>query len=247
MTAPPDGRILGAYRLLEQVGRGGMGLVYRAEHLRLRREAAVKVLPVDLAREAEFLKRFEREAASAAALQHPNILAVWDYGEQDDTPYLVMPYIAGGTLKDRLRRGSLPAEEIIGYLRQMADALDYAHERGIIHRDVKPANMLVDQRGQLYLADFGIARALEGSEGLTRAGAGIGTPEYMAPEQAQGRADARSDLYALGVIPYQMLAGRVPFTGASGIEVLMKHLREPPPPLPLRDAAPAPPQVGGVL
>jgi hypothetical protein len=235
----PQGTILGSYRLLERVGQGGMGIVYRAQHLRLGSEAAVKVLPVNLAGEPEFLRRFEREAASAAALQHPNILAVWDYGEQDGTPYFVMPHIAGGTLKDQLARGPLPWQDVVKYLRQMADALDYAHERGIIHRDVKPANMLVDQRGQLYLADFGIARALEGSEGLTRAGAGIGTPEYMAPEQAQGRADARSDLYALGVTVYQMLAGRVPYSGNSTVEVLMKHLQHPLPLEPLRSVQPS--------
>ena len=123
----------------------------------------------------------------------------------------------------------------------MADALDYAHERGIIHRDVKPANMLLDERNRLYLSDFGIAKALEGSEGLTKTGMGVGTPEYMAPEQAQGRADSRSDLYALGIVLYQMLTGRVPYSGNSTVEVLMKHLQEPLPLLPLRNAAPSVP------
>ncbi len=233
----PENRILGSYRLIERIGKGGMGEVYRGEHLKLGREAAVKVLPSNLVNEADFLKRFEREASSAAKLEHPNILPVYEYGEQP-TPYLVMPYVKGGTLKEKMSAGKLSQQEIINYLRQMADALDYAHSEGIIHRDVKPANRLLDDRGRLYLGDFGIAKALEGAEGLTRTGVGVGTPEYMAPEQAQGRADSRSDLYALGIILYQMLTGRVPFSGNSTVEVLMKHLQDPLPMLPLRSANP---------
>lgn len=233
----PAGQVLGAYRLVQRIGRGGMGEVWLGRHLKLGREAAIKVLPASLAGEADFLKRFQREAASAASLEHPNILPVWDYGEQEHTPYLVMPYVSGGTLKDRLSGSGISRTEFLHFFKQMAEALDYAHERGLIHRDVKPANMLIDERDRLYLADFGIAKALEGSEGLTRTGVGVGTPEYMAPEQAQGHADTRSDLYALGIIAYQLLAGRVPYSGNSTVEVLMKHLQEPVPLRPLREPA----------
>lgn len=237
MSDAPE-RILGSYRLAERIGKGGMGEVYRAQHLKLGREAAIKILPVNLASEEDFLKRFEREAASAASLEHPNILAVWEYGEDNGSPYLVMPFIRNGTLKERLGATPIGQQQIIQYLTQMADALDYAHERGIVHRDVKPANMLVDGRGRLFLSDFGIAKVLEGSEGLTKTGVGVGTPEYMAPEQAQGRADSRSDLYALGVILYQMLAGQAPYKGSSAVEVLMKHMQEPLPVVPLRSVQP---------
>ena len=244
----PREQQLGAYRVLERIGRGGMGVVYRAQHLRLGREAAIKVLPVTLADEADYLRRFEREAASVASLDHPNILPVWEYGEQDGAPYLVMPFVRGGSLKERLERGPLPREELLHYLAQMAEALDFAHEQGLVHRDVKPANMLLDGRGRLYLADFGIAKALDGSAGLTATGVGVGTPEYMAPEQAQGRADARSDLYALGVVLYQMLSGRVPYSGTSAIEVLMQHVQAPLPLEPLRGVTPPlPPGIAEVM
>ncbi len=237
--AASEGRILGSYRLIERVGRGGMGEVYRAEHLKLGREDAIKLLPANLVGEEDFLKRFEREASSAANLRHPNILPVYEYGEQDDVPYLVMPYIKGGTLKDRLERGDVTPGQIARYLTQVAEALDFAHAKGIIHRDVKPANILIDEHDQAYLADFGIAKALEGTESLTRTGMGVGTPEFMAPEQAQGRADPRSDLYALGVMCYQLIIGRVPYSGQSTVDILMKHLQEPIPLEPLRGMNPA--------
>jgi len=223
----PAGRTLGNYRLLERIGKGGMGEVYRAQHIKLGREAAVKILPPALAAEADFLKRFEREAASAAALNHPNILQVYDYGEQDGTPYLVMPYISGGTLKERLVGGTITPAQFARALTEVAGALDYAHRQGIVHRDVKPANVLIDDYERAYLADFGIAKALAGGEALTQTGLGVGTPEYMAPEQAQGRAEPRSDLYALGIMLFQLLTGNVPYTGASTVEVLLKHLQEP--------------------
>ncbi|MFN8515817.1 MAG: serine/threonine-protein kinase [Chloroflexia bacterium] len=243
----PQGRTLGAYQLKERIGRGGMGEVYRAEHLKLGREAAIKILPANLVGESDFLRRFEREASSAAALTHPNILAIYDYGEQDGTPYLVMPYIKGGTLKDRLEQGDVTPAQIVRYLTQIAEALDFAHSKGIIHRDVKPANVLIDEHDQAYLADFGIAKALEGNDNLTRTGMGVGTPEYMAPEQAQGRADARSDLYALGIMVYQLLIGHVPYSGNSTVEVLMQHLQQPIPLEPLRGVSPGAAQVFGPI
>jgi eukaryotic-like serine/threonine-protein kinase len=243
----PEGRILGAYQLKGRIGRGGMGEVYRAEHLRLGREAAIKILPANLVGESDFLRRFEREAASAAALNHPNILAIYDYGEQDGTPYLVMPYIKGGTLKDRLERGDVTPAQIARYLTQIAEALDFAHGKGIIHRDVKPANVLIDEHDQAYLADFGIAKALEGTENLTRTGMGVGTPEYMAPEQARGQADPRSDLYALGIMVYQLIVGTVPYSGNSTVEVLMQHLQQPIPLEPLRNMNPGAAQVFGPI
>ena len=247
-AGPGAGQTLGSYRLLERVGEGGMGLVYRAEHLKLGREAAVKVLPVNLSGESEARQRFEREAALAASLQHPHILPLWEYGEQEDMPYLVMPYVRGGTLQERLERGPLPRQESVACLGQLASALDYAHQRGVIHRDVKPANVLVDEQGRYYLADFGIARALAGMVRLTRNGVGVGTPEYMAPAQAQGKAGPRSDLYAMGVMLYQLLTGQVPYTGGSYAEILMKHMQEPLPLEPLRQATPPlPAAVEGVL
>mgnify|MGYP000105992738 CR=1 FL=1 len=233
----PDlsGQTFGSYRLEGILGRGGMGEVYRARHLRLAgRLAAVKVLPASFAAEPDFLRRFEQEANSAAALDHPAILPVWDYGEQDGQPYLAMPLVGGGSLKELLeRRGPLSPAEAESFLTPIADALDYAHARGIIHRDVKPANILLRDDGRPQLADFGIAKAIEAgqSPGLTRAGAGIGTPEYMAPEQIEGRAGRKSDLYALGMTLYQMLSGRVPYDGATPYEIAMKQLSMPLPPI----------------
>jgi serine/threonine protein kinase len=227
-----QGKMLGGYRLLERIGRGGMGDVYRAQHLRLGREAAIKVLHTHLASDPDFLRRFEREAASVARLDHPSILPIWEFGEQDGSPYLVMPLMRGGNLADRLRREALTPDEIVSYLRDLASALDYAHRQGLIHRDVKPANMLLtDQRGRAMLADFGIAKVFGAGESLTRTGVGLGTAEYMAPEQFQGQADQRSDLYALGVVLYQMLTGRVPFAGTTPYEVITKHLQERLPPV----------------
>ena len=230
-----SGQTFGSYRLEGLLGRGGMGEVYTARHLRLTgRLAAVKVLPASLATEPDFLRRFEQEANSAASLDHPNILPVWDYGEQDGTPYLAMPLVTSGSLKELLeRRGSLSPDEAERYLTPIAEALDYAHSRGLLHRDVKPANILLRDDGRPQLADFGIAKAIEAGQtgGLTNAGGGIGTPEYMAPEQIEGRAEKRSDFYSLGVALYQMLSGRVPYDGATPYEIALKQLSTPLPPI----------------
>ena len=230
-----SGQTFGSYRLEGLLGRGGMGEVYSARHLRLTgRLAAVKVLPASLATEPDFLRRFEQEANLAASLDHPNILPVWDYGEQDGTPYLAMPLVTNGSLKDLLEReGPLSPDEAEHYLTPIAEALDYAHSRGLLHRDVKPANILLRDDGRPQLADFGIAKAIEAGQtgGLTHAGGGIGTPEYMAPEQIEGRAEKRSDFYSLGVALYQMLSGRVPYDGATPYEIALKQLSNPLPPI----------------
>jgi serine/threonine protein kinase len=230
-----SGQTFGSYRLEGLLGRGGMGEVYRAQHLRLTgRLAAVKILPASFASDPDFLRRFDQEANSAASLDHPNILPVWDYGEQDGTPYLAMPLVPAGSLKELLeRRGPISPTEAERYLAPIAEALDYAHSRGILHRDVKPANILLREDGRPQLADFGIAKAIEAgqTQGLTQAGRGIGTPEYMAPEQIEGRAEPRSDIYGLGIVLYQMLSGQLPYDGSTPYEVALKQISNPLPSL----------------
>src|SRR5579884_514856 len=234
-----DGQSLGRYRLVRRIGRGGMGDVWLAEDPRLKRLVAIKILPVQQQEDEEFLRRFEVEARAAATLNHPHILPVHDYNKQllsDDTllTYIVMPFISGGSLADRIayfRRSNsyLPTQEAFPLLKQAAEAIDYAHKMHIIHRDIKPANMLLRDNSWLLLADFGIARILSSTERLTRTNAGIGTPEYMAPEQARGLASTASDIYSLAVIAYQIFAGRLPSQGETAIAITMQHLMEQPP------------------
>lgn len=231
---------LGRYRLLRLLGRGGMGDVWLAEDPRLRRQVAIKTLPVHTQDDQEYLHRFEREARAAAALNHPHILPVHDYGEErlangQAISYLVMPYVPGGSLSDCIswlanNRQAMPQQEALHYLTQAAEAIDYAHAQGVIHRDVKPANMLLRNDGWLLLADFGIARMVSEQNRLTQTGVGFGTPEYMAPEQAQGRAEPASDNYSLAVIAYQLFTGRVPFKADTPYVTTIQHIISPPPP-----------------
>ena len=223
------GRTLGRYHILEQLGEGGMAAVYRAHDLRLERDVAVKIILPGKEHSLQFSKRFEREAKALAQLSHPNIVRVLDYGEQDEIPYLVMEYIPGGTLKNHIRNRKLGWSETVRLLLPIANALAYAHQHKIIHRDVKPANILLSDTGQLLLSDFGIAKLLENEETLelTGTGVGIGTPEYMAPEQGMGSADERSDIYSLGVVFYEMVTGRRPYEANTPMAVLLKKAREP--------------------
>lgn len=232
--------VLGRYQLLRKIGKGGMGEVWLGEDPRLHRQVAIKTLPVHNQGDSEYLQRFEREARAAAALNHPHILPVHDYGQQvlpdgQAITYIVMPYISGGTLSDRIKALSnsgtpMASEEILTYLSQAADAIDYAHGQNVIHRDVKPSNMLLRGDNWLMLADFGIARIVSDQEQLTQAGVGIGTPEYMAPEQAQGKAVAASDNYSLAVIAYQLFTGQLPFKGETPYAMTIQHIMTPPPP-----------------
>ncbi len=230
---------LGRYRLLQLVGRGGMGEVWLAEDPRLHRQVAIKTLPTHSQDDREFLLRFEREAQAAAALNHPHILPVYDYGDQavangQSITYIVMPHISGGSLSNRIsafrkQQLQMPPQEALQHLMQAAKAIDYAHDQGIIHRDIKPGNMLMRSENWLLLADFGIARLMSSREKLTRTGEGFGTPEYMAPEQARGKAEPSSDNYSLAVIAFYLLAGRLPFKAESSYATTIQHLTLPPP------------------
>ncbi len=224
------GRKLGRYVLSRRIGAGGMAEVWEAFDEGLHRSVAVKVVRDEIAGEAEFRERFIREARLAAQLEHPRILPIYDFGTEAGITYLVMPLLPGGSLKEKIS-GPMAAEEAIEALSSIAAALDHAHARGVLHRDVKPSNVLVDASGSLLLADFGLAKNTAVSSELTAAGMVVGTPAYMAPEQAIGKpCDARADQYALAVMAFELVTGRTPFRSESPFAVLDKHLREAPPP-----------------
>ncbi|MBN1137624.1 MAG: protein kinase [Anaerolineae bacterium] len=226
------GKNFGPYKILDKVGEGGMAVVYRAYQESLGRYAAIKVLRADLARDEEFVARFRREALAVAQLNHPNILHVYDAGVAQGVYYIVMGFVEGGSLKDLIAQGSIDPAYAASIGAQLADALEYAHKQGIIHRDVKPSNVLMTRDGRPMLTDFGIAKALYESAALTRTGASIGTPEYMAPEQIQGQpVDGRTDIYALGIVLYEMVTGWAPFSTPTPVATLYKQVNEPPPPL----------------
>jgi len=221
------GSSLGPYRIVEPLGRGGMAAVYKAYQPSLDRYVAIKVLPAHLTGEPGFAERFKREARAVAKLEHPHILAVHDYGQEGDLTYIAMRYVEGGTLKDLLGK-PLELHLIVDLIGQIAEALDHAHEHGIIHRDVKPSNVLLDRGNWALLTDFGVARMVEATQQLTGTGVGVGTPAYMSPEQGQGKkVDRRSDVYSLGVVLYEMLTGRVPFEAETPLAVVWKHVNEP--------------------
>jgi serine/threonine-protein kinase len=225
------GKLLGPYKLEAQLGKGGMATVYRAYQTTMKRYVAVKVMAPDLASDPGFVGRFMREVELIAALEHPHILPVIDYGEAEGNHYLVMRYIEGGSLDDLMKRQTLSLEEAARLVGQMASALDYAHKRGVIHRDFKPNNVLLDGDRNCYLTDFGIARLTTAENRMTMTGTIMGTPAYMSPEQGTGgTVDARSDLYSLGVVLYEMVVGRLPFTADTPASMIFQHAFQPPPP-----------------
>jgi serine/threonine protein kinase/Tol biopolymer transport system component len=225
------GQSIGRYRILDELGKGGMAIVYKAYDTRLEREVAIKFIrrgafPPDQL--DGILKRFEREAKALAKLSHPNIVRVLDYGEHEDSPYLVMEYLPAGTLKYRLGK-PMPWQDAVRLLIPIAHALEYAHEHDVIHRDIKPSNILLTEKGQPMLTDFGIAKVLEVKEttSLTSTGIGLGTPEYMSPEQWTGQTTPQSDIYSLGVVFYEMVTGHKPYEADTPAEILLKQAYEP--------------------
>ncbi len=222
------GQTLGKYQIHEELGRGGMAVVYKAWQPSLERYVALKILPQYFQHDPELLARFHREAKSAARLNHPHIVQVFDTGQVDGVPYIAMEYMESGSLRERIAKGPLGLADAERVVREVGGALDHAHERGLIHRDIKPANILFTPDGRAKVTDFGIARAMDGTQ-LTRTGMILGTPEYMAPEQAAGEAmDHRADLYALGVVLYQMVTGVAPFRGTTPHATLHAVIYEEP-------------------
>jgi eukaryotic-like serine/threonine-protein kinase len=220
-------KLSGRYRIEDEIGSGGMSTVYRAFDETLEREVAVKIMHSDISSDAAALERFRREARTVAQLSHPHVVMVIDAGEDHGHPYIVFEHVGGETLKERIRReGPLPIAEAVAYAIEIGRALQVAHERGLVHRDVKPQNVLIDEEGRAKVTDFGIALGLE-AEGLTAAGRMVGTTDYVSPEQAMGHeVNGQSDVYSLGIVLYEMITGEVPFKGESGVSVAMKHVRE---------------------
>jgi serine/threonine protein kinase len=243
MTTLLGSTLSGRYRLEARIGAGGMSTVYRALDETLERRVAIKLLNREVTSDSDELERFRREARAVAQLSHPHVVGVIDASEDDGRPYIVFEYVEGETLKERIRRlGRLPIPEAVAYAIEIARALDAAHARQIVHRDVKPQNVLIDEEGSAKVTDFGIARTLD-EEGLTADGRVIGTTDYVSPEQALGqRVTGQSDLYSLGIVLYEMLTGEVPYKGDSQVAVAMQHVREP-----LPDVQRARPEVSAAL
>ena len=236
------GATAGPYRVIEPLGRGGMASVYKAYEAALDRYVALKVLPREFLHDPTFAARFRQEAQVIARLEHPNIVPIYgfDIEQQEGIPWMAMRLIKGGSLSQLLKKERIPFARAVAILRGVADALDYAHHEGIIHRDVKPQNVLLDEGGRVYLMDFGIAKIVEGTGGVTVTGMITGTPQYMAPEQAaMTKIDRRADVYALGIVAYEMFTGRVPFSADTPLAILMKHLQDPIP-LPAPSEVPEP-------
>ena len=234
------GRKLGQYTIKEHIGSGGMATVYKGYRADIDRTVAIKILTVNPAVVNESLiARFKLEAKTIARLEHPHILTLYDYGVEDDLLYLVMPYLDGGSLGDRLKSDDPPSlEEIAKLLSEVATALDYAHREGIIHRDIKPDNILLDKEGHALIADFGIVKIAESDNSLTATGGVVGTPAYLAPEQAGGDGiTSSSDIYSLGVVIYEIVSGKKPYSAETPIQVILKHINDPVPNI--RELSPA--------
>lgn len=224
------GKTLGNYQVVELIGRGGMATVYKGYQSSMNRMVAIKVLAPQYSGDEPFVRRFKHEAHTIAQLEHTHILPVYDFGEQDGTLFIVMRYLEGGTLEDLIRPGGMELTEVYHLFGQVASALQYAHTRGVVHRDVKPSNLLIDSQGDAFLMDFGIAKLVESTEKLTGTGGVVGSPTYMAPEQCTSReVDARTDIYALGVLLFEMITGKPPFEADNAMALMLKHVNDPAP------------------
>lgn len=225
-----QGRTIGPYEIIEQVGAGGMATVYKAWQRSMHRIVAIKVLPRLLGLDAVFVARFDREARTIASLEHARILPVYDYGNEGGVFYIVMRYLDSGTLAERIEAGPIPLAEVSRIISQIAEGLDYAHRRGVVHRDIKPSNIMLDDSEDIYITDFGLAKPINGDNQITGSTV-VGSPAYMSPEQGEGKElDARSDIYSLGIVLYEMVVGETPFDATTPMALVMMHVNEPPPP-----------------